>query len=122
MRLLVVDDDEDCREILLTILSAHGAVVRCAANATEGLIKFQEEPPDVLISDIGMPGVDGYEFIRSIRGLSDIGGGKVPAIALTAYSRIEDRELALRAGFTLHISKPVDLHRLVSAVLEVIGP
>jgi len=122
LRLLVVDDDEDCREILVTILSAHGALVSCAANAVEGLIKFQEKPPDVLISDIGMPGIDGYEFIRNVRCLSDVGGGKVPAIALTAYSRIEDRDLALNAGFTLHMSKPVDLQRLVAAVLEVIAP
>jgi signal transduction histidine kinase/ActR/RegA family two-component response regulator len=119
--ILIVDDEHDTRELLRTSLTECGAQVTVAGSVDEAFAAFETAIPDVLISDIGMPDVDGYEFIRRLRELPLEGGGKVPAIALTAYARVEDRLKALRAGFQMHVPKPVELAELVTVVASVAG-
>lgn len=109
---LIVDDDDDCRDLLATLLETRRARVICASSAQEGLAKLQDGLPHVVISDIAMPGEDGYSFMRQLRRLPAERGGAVPAIALTAFSQQRDREQALAAGFTRHLPKPVDLTEL----------
>jgi PAS domain S-box-containing protein len=116
LRVLVVDDEPDTRELLKFGLSRCGARVSAASTATEALKAIAEELPEVLISDIGMPEADGYELIRRVRSLPAERGGETPAVALTAYARSEDRQRALKAGYQLHVSKPVELAELVAAV------
>jgi PAS domain S-box-containing protein len=120
LRVLVVDDEHDTRELLKEGLEYCGARVRLAASASEALKAIHLEIPDVLISDIGMPGEDGYELIRQIRELSSTRGGKVQAIALTAYTRTEDRMNALRAGYNMHVPKPVELAELVAVAASLV--
>jgi PAS domain S-box-containing protein len=116
LRVLVVDDEPDAREILSIALSRYGAEVRAAASSAEALEAFLEWKPDVLISDLGMPGEDGFALIRKVRALTPEQGGHIPAAALTAYVREEDRFLALSAGYETHIPKPVDPTTLAAAV------
>jgi CheY-like chemotaxis protein len=116
VRVLVVEDHDDTRELLATILREHGAVVFAAPGAREAMDLFQTTHFDVLVADIGMPDTDGYELIRWVRLRVPDAGGLVPALALTAYARPEDRAQALAAGFTRHLAKPVDSAALVSAV------
>ncbi|MCY1046687.1 PAS domain S-box protein [Corallococcus sp. bb12-1] len=117
VRVLVVDDEEDARELLRTLLEDSGAHVLTAGSAEEGLQVLQAERPDVLVSDIGMPGTDGYGFIERVRALPADRGGRTPAVAITAYARSEDRSRVLRAGFQSHVPKPVEPVELL-AVLE----
>jgi signal transduction histidine kinase/ActR/RegA family two-component response regulator len=119
LRILVVDDDRDARELLSRLLEDAGATVELAGSAEEALAKLAVSTSDVVISDIGMPVVDGYELIRRIRALPEEEGASTPAIALTAFARTEDRTRALRAGYQLHIAKPVQLAELVSAVASL---
>jgi PAS domain S-box-containing protein len=119
---LVVDDDRDARELIVRILTDCHARVAMAANAMDALEQFQAEPPDLLISDLGMPEVDGFELLGRIRALGRERGGRVPAIALTAFARSEDRLRALEAGFSAHISKPVEPSELIAAVAGIVGP
>ena len=119
LRILVVDDEADTRELLKQGLEFCGALVKVAESAAQALDAMKGSVPDVLISDIGMPGTDGYDFIRQIRKLSRHGGGKVAAIALTAYTRIEDRLQALRAGYDMHVPKPVELTELVAVAASL---
>ncbi len=112
--ILVVDDEPDARDLLKVGLERCGAKVVVAASASEALRAIEVEIPDVLISDIGMPDEDGYELIRKLRSLPDEKGGKIPAIALTAYARVEDRLRALRSGYQMHVPKPVELAELVA--------
>ncbi len=119
LKVLVVDDEPDTREMLKVGLGQCGAEVTVAGSATEALEAIRVAVPDVLISDIGMPGEDGYELIRRIRQLPSQAAGKVPAIALTAYARVEDRMQALRAGYQMHVPKPVDLAELVAVVASL---
>ncbi|HJQ22421.1 MAG TPA: ATP-binding protein [Blastocatellia bacterium] len=116
LRVLVVDDDADTREVLCMVLSQHGAQVHAAGSSMEALGAFREWLPDVLMSDLGMPGEDGFALIEKVRGLAPEEGGDVPAVALTAYARDEDSRRARAAGYQVHIPKPVDPTRLVSAV------
>ncbi len=118
LSVLVVDDDRDARELLSRVLEHFGAEVQLAASAAEGLQVLRSARPDVLVSDIGMPDVDGYELIRRVRDLED-GVARTPAIALTAFARAEDRERALEAGYQVHVAKPVDPGRLVAAVASL---
>ena len=120
LRILVVDDESDTRDLLKQGLEFCGAKVSLAADATDALAALTETFPDILISDIGMPQVDGYELIRQIRRLPRERGGKVPAIALTAYTRTEDRLQALRAGYDMHVPKPVELAELVAVAATVV--
>ncbi|HJR06912.1 MAG TPA: CHASE domain-containing protein [Pyrinomonadaceae bacterium] len=122
LRILVVDDDEDTRALLVTTLEQSGAEsVEAAASASDALGALRRLAPDVLVSDIGMPGVDGYELIRQIRALPPESGGRVPAAALTAYAAPDDRQRALDAGYDLHISKPVEPSELTAAVARLAG-
>jgi CheY-like chemotaxis protein len=119
VRVLVVDDEADARELLTLIFTHYGAEVRAVASAAEALAAMDRWVPDVLVSDIGMPDDDGYSLIRKIRALDIDHGGNVPALALTAYSRSEDRTRALSAGFHRHLSKPADPVDLVTAVASL---
>ena len=119
---LIVDDDDDCRDLLATLLETRRARVICASSAQEALARVQDTLPDVVISDIAMPGEDGYSFMRQLRRLPRERGGAIPAIALTAFSQHRDRELALAAGFTRHLPKPVDLAELCSELDRLGGP
>jgi PAS domain S-box-containing protein len=119
LRVLVVDDEPDTRDMLKAGLGQCGARVTSVGSAAEALASLSEEPPDVLISDIGMPDVDGYELIKKVRALPAERGGKVPAIALTAYARTEDRMHALRAGYQMHVPKPVELAELAAVTASL---
>ncbi len=116
LEILVVDDDDDARVLLASILDEYGCRVRSASSVTEALQLFAEQAPDVLISDVAMPGADGYELIRQIRALSRERGGDVPAAAITAYARPEDRSRLLNAGFSIHLPKPIDPAEVVAVV------
>jgi CheY-like chemotaxis protein len=118
--LMVVEDNPDSLEMIQTYLSQCGARIAAFASAPEALAAFETSPADVLISDIGMPGMDGYAFIRHIRALSEGNGGRVPAIALTAYVRQEDVQKALDHGFQTHMAKPVNLQKLALAVAGLV--
>jgi signal transduction histidine kinase/ActR/RegA family two-component response regulator len=120
LKLLVIDDDKDARDVLWHILTERGAEVVVCASAAEGLAAVQRVLPDVVLSDIGMPGEDGYEFIRKIRLLGEP-VSRIPAIALTAFSHLEDRTQALMAGFQAHLAKPVDAQELIVNVASIVG-
>jgi CheY-like chemotaxis protein len=119
LRVLVVDDEHDTREMLRAGLGHCGAQVVTAGSAAEALEEIRRSPPHVLVSDIGMPGEDGYELVRKLRAMPAEGGGRVPAIALTAYARTEDRMQALRAGYQMHVPKPVELVELAAVVASL---
>ena len=121
LRVIVVDDQPDARELLTMILERAGAVVAAAESADEAVRLLRAGPADVLVSDIGMPGEDGYEFVGRVRALPVSEGGRVPAIALTAYATKEDRRRALAAGFEEHVAKPVEPSALVAAVASLAG-
>ena len=106
--MLIVDDEPDVRELLIAVLERCKVVVFAAASAQEALAMLRQHRPHVLISDIGMPGEDGYALIRQVRALSPEDGGKILALAFTAYARMEDRTRALMAGFQMHVPKPLD--------------
>jgi signal transduction histidine kinase/CheY-like chemotaxis protein len=118
LRLLVVDDEEDTRELLRAILERAGVTVETAASADEAVIAYERLRPDILLTDIAMPDEDGYALLRRIRALPD-DVGRAPAVALTAYARTEDRTRALRAGFKAHVPKPVDARELVAVLLSL---
>ena len=120
LQILVVDDEADTRELLKQGLEYCGANVTVLGSAAEAIDTLMAKVPDVLISDIGMPGIDGYDLIRQVRGLPSERGGKVPAIALTAYTRTEDRLQSLRAGYDMHVPKPVELAELVAVAATVV--
>lgn len=117
--ILVVDDEADTRELLRQGLEYCGARVKVVGSAAEALEALRGPLPDILISDIGMPGTDGYDLIRQVRKLPVSQGGKIAAIALTAYTRVEDRLQALRAGYDMHVPKPVELAELVAVAASV---
>jgi CheY-like chemotaxis protein len=121
VRVLVVDDESDTRELIARVLGECNADVMKASSAEQALAAFDQQPPDVMISDIGMPDVDGYELLKRVRARGTQHGGRTPAIALTAFARSEDRTRALRAGFLVHVSKPVEPSELVATVASVAG-
>jgi CheY-like chemotaxis protein len=121
VKVLVVDDEPDARALLKRVLDECDAEVFTASNAVEALAVVRQHRPHVLVSDIGMPDVDGYELLRRVRTLGEANGGKLPAIALTAFARSEDRTRALRAGFLVHVSKPVEPSELIATVAAVAG-
>ncbi len=121
LRVLVVDDDPDGREALQAVLERCGAHVTSAASAAEALAALEQAAPEVLVSDIGMPEQDGYHLIREIRKRSPDRGGRIPAIALTAYAAAEDREKTLNAGFQAHLAKPAEPVELVAKVAILAG-
>jgi signal transduction histidine kinase/CheY-like chemotaxis protein len=119
IRVLAVDDEPDARTLLRRVLEACGARVFVASSAKEGMALLRRERPDMIVSDIGMPGEDGYEFIRQVRMLSPEDGGRTPAAALTAFARAEDRTRALRAGYQTHVAKPVEPTELTAVVASL---
>ncbi len=121
LRVLVVDDDDDARNLIERVLSDEGAIVVSADSAAQGLLELGRSGPDVLVSDIGMPDMDGYSLIHEIRSLPSNRGGSTPAIALTAYARAEDSARALATGFQAHLTKPIDPERLVALVASCGG-
>jgi PAS domain S-box-containing protein len=116
VRVLVVDDEEDARDLLIMVLTNAGADVLTAASTSEALPLIERELPDVLVSDIEMPGEDGYSLIRKTRALRHSRAADVPAVALTAYASSDDRMRARRAGFQVHVSKPVAPHELIAVM------
>jgi signal transduction histidine kinase/ActR/RegA family two-component response regulator len=121
VRVLAVDDDPDSLEVLVQVLSESGADVRRATCMAESLALFSTWQPDVLLSDVEMPGGDGYALIREIRGLPPDRGGLVRAVAVTAYGRMEDRIRSLASGFEEHVTKPFDPAELVAVVAGLVG-
>jgi len=116
VRVLTVDDDADALTLGRDILEAAGAEVTGCDSATRALEEIQAVRPDVLIADIGLPRVDGYELIKRIRQLPDARLRNIPAAALTAYARAEDRVKSLQSGFQIHLAKPIDPAELVVVV------
>ena len=119
--ILIVDDEPDARELISTMLARCGAAVQAAESTREALQMLEDWKPKVLIADIGMQGEDGYDLIRKVRSLPEHRGGNIPAVALTAYARIEDRQRALSSGFQIHLTKPVERNQLASAVKNLLG-
>jgi len=116
LRILVVDDDKDSREMVSFVLESSKAEVRMAASVIEALDILDKWQPNFLISDINMPEMDGYELIRRVRTRSPQQGGRIPAVALTAYTRVEDRIRIISEGFQIHIPKPVDPNELITII------
>jgi PAS domain S-box-containing protein len=121
LHVLLVEDDDDSRKLLGTMLKRYGARVTSAKSAKEALSVFEGDLPDVVISDIGMPDEDGYEFLRKLRSAPPEKGGLTPAIALTGYASRKDRERALAAGYHQHIAKPIEQLDLIAAVAALVG-
>ena len=121
LKVLVVDDEADTRELIGEVLKEVGSEVITCASVEEALIALEEHKPDILISDLGMPDEDGYSLISKIRALPSEQGGHIPAAALTAYARAEDRMHVLRSGFQFHLPKPVDSAELVTVVASLAG-
>ncbi|HZH90678.1 MAG TPA: ATP-binding protein [Pyrinomonadaceae bacterium] len=121
LRVLVVDDEPDTRRLLCTVLERCGSEVVTAGSAHEALAAFARSKPDVIISDIGMPEEDGYEFIAKLRAAEAGHGSRIPAVALTAYARVEDRVRALNAGFQVHVPKPIEPVELLAVVASLTG-
>ncbi len=119
LRVLVVDDNADTLELVSFILEEYGTEVITAASAIEAIAAIAQSQPNILISDIAMPGIDGYSLIRKVRTLSSERGGQIPAIALTAYASEEERIRLLDSGFQMHIAKPVDPAKLVAVVANL---
>ena len=118
-KVLVIDDEPEARALTKLVLTLYHADVIAAANAIEGLEQVQMHRPDVIVSDIAMPQTDGYQFMRELRNLPAHNGGQTPAVALTAFSREEDRTRAFDAGFQGHLSKPFELQALIDAIASV---
>lgn len=122
LTVLVVDDEPDAREVLAFILLTRGAHVEEARGPEAALAYLAMHTPDVLISDIAMPGEDGYSFIQRVRALQNDGKRAIPAIALTAFVRDVDRDRAIRAGFDMHLPKPMPVTSVIQAVFELSQP
>jgi len=118
-KVLVVEDEEDARELLARVLEEYGAVVLKCGTVREALELVQGEIPDIIISDIGMPEEDGYAFMRRVRALDDTRVSRIPAIALTAYARSEDRVKAFLAGYQMHLAKPLEATELITVVANL---
>jgi CheY-like chemotaxis protein len=121
LRILIVDDETDALDLISMELAQHGAQVTGAASAEEALQALKKENFDVLISDIGMPQMDGYNLIREIRKQEDGTQKPIPAVALTAYARVQDRMRAILAGYNTHVAKPVEANELVTVVASLAG-
>jgi CheY-like chemotaxis protein len=119
LRVLIVDDEADARELLKQVLEMCGSEVATTGSAAEALAALEAESFDVLVSDIGMPEEDGYTLINKVRLLPPEKGGRIPAVALTAYARVEDRVRALTSGFQVHVPKPVEPVELVAVIASL---
>lgn len=121
LHVLVVDDEPDTLTMLTTILEERRVKVTTASSAGEAIKAIERSTPDILVSDIGMPDADGYELIRAVRRLESKRGGAIPAVALTAYAREEDRMRSLSAGYQIHLAKPVEPSELIAVLAELAG-
>lgn len=119
--ILVVDDDPDARDLVARLLEERGAATRTASSAVEAIARYGDCPPDLIVSDIGMPEQDGVELVRHIRELDARDGRRTPAVALSALARPEDRSRALDAGFDLYIAKPVEPEELIAALSRLVS-
>ncbi len=119
LRIVVVDDDPDCLEMLATLLRQQDATVRTSASAAEALALVEEWTPSLLVADIEMPGEDGYSLVRRVRTLPLERGGATPAVAVTAYGRVEDRIRSVAAGFDVHLTKPIEPAELIAVVANL---
>ncbi len=119
MRVLVVEDEPEARELISHLIVRRGAEVKSCGSAEEALQLLQQWRPDVLMSDIAMPGEDGYSLINRVRALPPEKGGRTPAAALTAYAREEDRQRALAAGYQMHVAKPISSGQLVTTLTHL---
>jgi CheY-like chemotaxis protein len=119
LRVMIVDDEDDARDFLTVVLSQFGANVLAVNSAAAALREYESFNPAVVISDIGMPRQDGYYLIREIRARDGKSGRRVPAVALTAFARTEDRNKALAEGFQEHLSKPIEPMELVNTVARI---
>lgn len=113
VKVLLVEDDDDTREIVGLALESRGARLRSVSSSQAAIDSVREDPPDVIVSDIAMPGEDGHTFLRRLRALPRHRGGRIPAVALTAYGTRESRVESREAGFHYHLTKPVDTDKLV---------
>ncbi len=116
VHVLVLDDEADARDLVTFVLQDAGAEVVMAACAGDAMHLLQSRRPDVIVSDIGMPECDGYQFIRDVRCLTEASGGRTPAVALTAFARSEDRTRAMLAGYQVHVAKPIEPRELVATI------
>jgi signal transduction histidine kinase/ActR/RegA family two-component response regulator len=121
IKVLLVDDADDTLDVLQEVLQHSGAIIMSASNARTALALLEREQPDVIVSDIGMPDVDGFELMRRIRGRAVSAGGAIPAIALTAFTRKDDRNKAMQAGFNDYLAKPVEPGSLVAQIAQAVG-
>jgi CheY-like chemotaxis protein len=121
MRVLVLDDEPDARDLLRALLESCKIEVTTASTAADAFEVVRRMNVDVVLSDIAMPVEDGLSFIRRVRALSRDEGGRVPAVALTAYARLEDRTRALRAGFNSHVAKPVEASELLAVLTSLVS-
>jgi PAS domain S-box-containing protein len=121
LHILAVDDDVDALDLITIELTQHGAMVKAVPDAAEALEALSQAKFDLLIADIGMPGIDGYEFIKRVRQQEAGKGGLIPAIALTAYARVQDRIRAVIAGYNTHAAKPIETHELLTVVASLAG-
>jgi CheY-like chemotaxis protein len=121
MRILVVDDEQDMRELISFLLEDAGAEVLTVAVPQEALTALTNFQPDVLLSDIGMPGMDGYMLLRQVRALPPERGGLIPAIALTAYAGEFNQQQALQAGFHRHLAKPIEPDKLIKTIAALLS-
>ena len=116
---LIVEDEEDARELMVHVLAPCKMRISTAASVAEALEVIENDLPAIVVSDIGMPGEDGYAFVKKLRALPEDKGGRVPAVALTAYTRVEDRTRALVSGFNMHVPKPVEPAELVAVLASL---
>jgi PAS domain S-box-containing protein len=121
LRVMIVDDEAETRDLLTAMLTRRGAEVKACASAAEALEEIERWRPSLLVSDIGMPGEDGYTLIGKLRALGPERGGGIPAVALTAYARSEDRMRALASGFQVHVPKPIEAGELVVVIASLAG-
>jgi CheY-like chemotaxis protein len=130
IRILAVDDEESAREIVSATLERFGATVKLASSVIDGLRIFESWKPDLVVTDIGMPGYDGYDFIHRLKMMmnntsestADKKGNRTPVVALTAFASLQDRTRALAEGFDRYITKPVNMNELVSTVADLLAP
>jgi CheY-like chemotaxis protein len=119
LRILIIDDDADGREVAAAILTSHAAECVTAGSVAEAFQSLEQKQPDVIVADIEMPVEDGYAFIRKLRALPAERGGQIAALALTAYASTQDRMKVLKAGFQMHVPKPVQPAELVTVVASL---
>ncbi len=119
MNILIIEDEPTARDVIRRLLTLYHANVIVTATAAEGLEQVKTRKLDVIVSDIDMPQMDGYQFIGEVRNLPAHNGGQTPAVALTAFARAEDRTHAINAGFQKYLSKPVDFQELIATIASV---